>query len=501
MRLRNRTHHTLIDLFMTTIGAALILTLLTGCQPTVTAADAPLPTFDSRYETDTPVPTATFTPLPPTPDTRTLDQLCFDLDKYWNNNWVEVITVLEKVRDQGEKCGDKDPTQMLYPAYYNYGVLLERRGSREAAIGAYQRAHDLNPSGGEAATALRRFNAFTPEPLPACTPDRVEASLRGLPSYAPAGRGDFVRLQDGKFVVNGMQFRVRGVNYYPMRAPWRRFLGETDLTAAAQELDLIAGARLNTIRIFLWYDALFECPGSGLVPIKGAFERLDGIIRLAAQRNMRVLVTLNDLPDLTVRPLYTNPEATVAQTMFLVTRYKDEPAILAWDLRNEGDIDYTRYQQAPGAVLKWLRETSLQVRAIDTNHLITAGWLSNPLSTDAAVDFFSFHHWSAGEAIAGRVADIRAASSKPILLEEVGYNTWSGDVNGQAAKLHSAISAADRAGMLGWMVWTAFDFPTDATCWPPACPSKDNGEHHFGLWNTDYQPKPAVEMLRNYEAP
>jgi tetratricopeptide (TPR) repeat protein len=493
-------HHRLNGLLIS-IGAALLLTLVAACQPEVRVADAPLPTFDRRYETDTPVPTETFTPAPPTPDNRTLDQLCFDLDKFWNSDWVEVITVLEKVRKEDATCGDKDPTQMLYPAYYNYGVLLERRGSRDAAIDAYQRAHELNPAGGEAADALKRFNAFTPEPLAACTPERVESALLALPVYTPAGKGDFVRLQDGKFVVGGLPFRVRGVNYYPVRAPWRRFLGETDLAVAAKELDLIAGARLNTLRIFLWYDAMFECPASGLVPIKGAFERLDGIIRLAAQHNMRLIITLHDLPDLTVRPLYTHPETSVAQTMFIVTRYKDEPAILAWDLRNEGDIDYTRYKQAPSAVLSWLRETSAQVRSIDHNHLITAGWLSNPLVTDAAVDFFSFHHWTDGNAIAGRVADIRAVSQKPILLEEVGYNTWSGDVDGQTAKLRSAIGAADRAGMLGWVVWTAFDFPTDATCWPPACPSKDNGEHHFGLWRTDYRPKPAVDMLRNYDSP
>jgi hypothetical protein len=49
--------------------------------------------------------------------------------------------------------------------------------------------------------------------------------------------------------------------------------------------------------------------------------------------------------------------------------------------------------------------------------------------------------------------------------------------------------------LLGWLVWAAFDFPLDATCIRPACPSQDNAEHHFGLWFPDYTPKPVIEWL------
>jgi endo-1,4-beta-mannosidase len=269
---------------------------------------------------------------------------------------------------------------------------------------------------------------------------------------------------------------------------------------AARELDLIQAAGLNTIRIFLWYPALFDCPGSGLVPRAEAFARLDGILALAAARDLHVLVTLNDLPDLSIRPLYTNPTIAAAYTAYIVDRYRAEPTILAWDLRNEGDIDITREQQSPAAVYRWLEETSKLVRATDPNHLITAGWLSNPISTDPAVDFFSFHHWTEATAIFDRVRALRALSTKPVLLEEVGYSTFGGDRERQSRDLLAAVQAADQAGMLGWIVWTAFDFPTAVTCIQPACPSKDNGEHHFGLWRVGYSAKPAVEALLRYTA-
>ena len=51
--------------------------------------------------------------------------------------------------------------------------------------------------------------------------------------------------------------------------------------------------------------------------------------RRSAERGFHLIVTLNDLPDLTIRPLYLNPGVAAAQTAYIVSRYRDEPAILA----------------------------------------------------------------------------------------------------------------------------------------------------------------------------
>lgn len=57
-------------------------------------------------------------------------------------------------------------------------------------------------------------------------------------------------------------------------------------------------------------------------------------------------------------------------------------------------------------------------------------------------------------------------------------------------------------GLLGWMIWTAFDFPQSATCFPSPCESTDNAEHHFGIWESDYTPKPAAEYIwERFHAP
>ncbi|MEL6307620.1 MAG: cellulase family glycosylhydrolase, partial [Chloroflexota bacterium] len=176
-------------------------------------------------------------------------------------------------------------------------------------------------------------------PLTTCTPEQIEQAHAQTGNYIPTDISGFVTLENGQFTVDSEPFYVRGVNYYPAQYPWRRFLTETDIPSVEQELTLLRETGFNTLRIFLWHQALFQCPGSDGVPNIGVIQRLDGIIQTASNAGFRLIVTLNDLPDLEDYFLYDNPLHTQQQVTYIVSRYRDEPAILAWDLRNEGDID------------------------------------------------------------------------------------------------------------------------------------------------------------------
>lgn len=342
-----------------------------------------------------------------------------------------------------------------------------------------------------------------PPPLPTC-PDAVkQEALDTLGEYAPSDTTNFVRLENGHFILDDEVFLVRGINYYPAQYPWRRFLTETDLETVHEELSLLRDAGFNTLRIFLWHEALFNCPGSGAVPNWGTFQRLDGIIRSAGNAGLRLIVTLNDLPDLTDYRLYDSPAHTNAQMAFIVDRYRDEAAILAWDLRNEGDIDYGTHSAIPGQfrreyVLAWLENASTLVQEIGTPHLITAGWLHDAGSTGDYVDFVSFHHWTGAGDLPARLEDIRSKTDKPILLQEFGYSLGRENVTPeiQAEAISDVIDFVEGESLLGWMIWAAFDFPLEASCFPSPCKSEDNAEHYFGIWYSDYVPKPAVELLR-----
>jgi endo-1,4-beta-mannosidase len=344
-----------------------------------------------------------------------------------------------------------------------------------------------------------------PPPLPRCSPTEIDTALNALPAYTPVIDSDFVRIEGDAFVTSSGEYRLRGINYYPMRAPWRRFLAHSDVETVATELDLLRQTGFNSLRIFLWNNALFTCPGSGAIPNMNAFLRLDTVIRLAAEHDFRLIVTLNDLPDLSpdaaAYPLYDNPLHIQLQTAFIVQRYRDEAAILAWDVRNEGDIDYgsnnpTRVLFPREKVLIWLEQASAQVRSLDPNHLITAGWLYDNEATIPYVDFVSFHHWGTADELRQRIINLRDQTSKPILLQEFGYSTFNVSEEEQARLIRENKELAETYELAGWMIWTAFDFPLDATCNPPACPDQENMQHHFGLWRTDYTPKPAVEVLQ-----
>jgi hypothetical protein len=67
--------------------------------------------------------------------------------------------------------------------------------------------------------------------------------------------------------------------------------------------------------------------------------------------------------------------------------------------------------------------------------------------------------------------------------------------------LESVITTSNQAGLLGWLVWTAFDFPVDRSCDPSPCLSPDNGEHYFGLWRVDGSRKPALLVVQELMEP
>jgi endo-1,4-beta-mannosidase len=293
-------------------------------------------------------------------------------------------------------------------------------------------------------------------------------------------------------MLHGQPFTVRGVNYYPRHAPWQRFLPEGDLTEMAAELDLITAAGFNTLRIFLWYDALFTCAPEQAQPNPAAFAKLDAFFSLARARQLRLIVTLHDLPDLYFRPLYTDWPRYDAQTTFIVTRYRAEPAILAWDLRNEGDLDYSS-AEAPRferrVVLTWLAHAAEVVRAGDNQHLLTAGWWGSGTEIAPWVDIISFHHWTTAGRLDERLAEMTQLTRQPLLLEEVGYAAQTPTQQEvQAARLKDVLQLAETRSLAGWLIWTAFDFE-------PQPGEPFNHEHFFGLWQTDLKPKPALGVL------
>lgn len=439
---------------------------------------------------------STMTPAPLASATPTPTVTCADLDAHWGD-WPAAIDILDRLIAGRQRCGAEPLSSKLYAAHFNYAAALEAAGDTTSAAQHYLAAFNLDPQRDEALKALARLNAL-PAPTPAPCPSTSKPNPDPAPAWTP-NRSSFVRIQGDQLALGDRPFRVKGVNYYPRHATWHRFLEQASLSDIAAELDLIQEAGFNTLRVFLRYDPLFICAPEAAVPNKKGFAKVDAVFRMAHTRGLKLIVTLNDLPDHHFRPLYTDWDRYDAQTTYIVRRYRNNPAILAWDLRNEGDLDWGADGRPPVAgeeqVMSWLAHTSELVRANDPYHLTTAGWWGDPTRTAPYVDILSFHHWGEAAYLAARVDDYRQRSDgKPLLLEEVGYHTWAnapqgaGNPENQADILGRVITMAEQKQLAGWLVWTAFDFA-------PLPGQPENHQHFFGLWTLDLKPKPALDAL------
>jgi hypothetical protein len=402
-----------------------------------------------------------------------------------SGDWQTRIEALESLAARGENCG-AELSLSFYVTYLGYGESLEIMGENAAAIDAYQIALNYLPNGYEAQERMARLSN-----QPEATENIVPCPIETLPDYQ-ATEGSFASLGEESFLVDGQAYPIYGVNYYPRDTPFWHFLPESDLEAVNTELALIQPTGLNTLRIFLRYQDLFACDAAA--PIIENFARLDGIIQTAAANDFRLIVVLHQ--DADVNLLYTNPSHQREQSRLIIERYKDEPAILAWDLRDRGDYDYRVTGIERVRVLTWLADTALLIRSIDQNHFVTAGWWQNAQDTIPLVDFVSFQFYGQYAELRQEIANLKAASSRPILLSAVGYSTFSLDEIAQRNLLFQNFEEVRNNHLMGWMVYMAFDYPRIATCIEPNCPGDGNVLDHYGLWNASYFPKLAVDAIR-----
>lgn len=431
----------------------------------------------------------------PTLDRTDPEKLCQTATEDTGANWLRVIDALETLQSMQVICDDNVSIESrLYQAYLAYGTQMEAEGRESDAISAYDMALTFDRTGDEASARLQRLQVATPAPLQRCDASVVTEAIQALPDYMPT-TGSFARLNQTGFEIDDEPFYVYGVNYYPRETPFAYFLTRTETEVVSAELDIIQKAGINTLRIFLRPDDLFICPGNGAVPVAETFQRLDQIIQIAAEKSFKLILVLNQNADLQHYPLYENPDHVIDRTTFIVERYRDEPAVLAWDIRDRGDIDYRSDRFSREIVLEWVSDTVRLIRRLDTNHPVTAGWWQDASATAPLVDFVSFQHYGEYEPLRQRIALLRDSVNRPILLTAIGYSTFSVDETAQRNLLYQAFEEVRHNDMAGWMIYLAFDFPRTATCIEPDCPGDGKDIDHYGIWNTSYFPKLAVDAV------
>ena len=329
----------------------------------------------------------------------------------------------------------------------------------------------------------------TPQRIPtvqeAETTCSIGEDVPELPDYTASSLSS-IRVNGSQLIADETPFIVYGANYYPRMSPFHRFLRDSESDVISKELDVITPSGINTLRIFLSFEQLFLCEDHA-VPNVDTFTLLDNIIKTVASKNLWLIVVLHqEIADV--------EQSSWDQLQFLINRYANEPAILAWDVLDKGDSLYVDSSQK--AVLSWLANAILAIRQVDGGHLITAGWEKSTLDTSPLVDLVSFQHFGDYLPLRQEIANLKAGTDKPILLSAIGYSTFDLDETAQRNLLFQALEEVGFNDLAGWMIYMAFDYPSSVTCIEPNCPAEQTSVNYYGIWNTSYFPKLAVDAVK-----
>jgi endo-1,4-beta-mannosidase len=232
---------------------------------------------------------------------------------------------------------------------------------------------------------------------------------------------------DGKGFVeqsSGRQFVPFGTNYYDPHTGWApKIWRQFDSNDVARHFEVMSGLGVNCARVFLTA-ATFQ-PNVNTID-EAALKKLDVLIAIARKSGIRLILTGPDhwegVPPYWKPDRFAGEQALQALESFWRTlglRYRDEPAIFAWDLLNEPHM--------PWFVEEWRRAWTRWLKA---------KYGSQETGANAAVpedkanrgdprllDWQLFREHLADEWVRRQVEALRKAD--PTHLVTVGYIQWS----------------------------------------------------------------------------
>lgn len=287
---------------------------------------------------------------------------------------------------------------------------------------------------------------------------------------------------------------IKGVNYYPQAHPWDTFNEKVDSTTLAQDFKIIKDLNLNTIRVFIGYED-FGKATVDLIKLK----RLKTLLDQAHKADLKAMITLFDFyGDYDMK----NWTLTNQHVRSIVSAVKDHPAILAWDIKNEPNLDFEN--RGKDKVLSWLAQTIKAVKKIDPIHPVTIGW-SNTASAmllENEVDFISYHYYEDIDDLSIAHKALENQTSKTVVLQEIGLPSydefWTLDGNNldDQSEFYGKLLETQKRDRMNYLFWTLYDFdhiPTDVA---GSLPWRKNKQAHFGIIDSTGV-KPAYLLIEN----
>jgi mannan endo-1,4-beta-mannosidase len=345
--------------------------------------------------------------------------------------------------------------------------------------------------------------------------------------------GPFVTRSGTSLVLDGQPFRFGGTNNYYLHYKSNLMVEDVFADAAAMNLKVIrawsslecGGAKPNSAGgcsqgTDLWmqrWSATTNAVEYNTGP--GGLPKLDFLLAKANQYGIKVILPLVNnwrdfggmdqyvtwyglqyhdqfYTDPRIRQDYKNWVSTLANRTNSITgvKYRDDPAILAWELANEprrinGTLPTSGTCTAQ-TLVTWATEMSAHIKSVDPNHLVAAGdegflnwnrpgdWPYNgadgvdheALTAVPNIDFATYHvypdSWGKNvDWVTQWIKDhttAQATHGKPVVLEEFGYSNQSG----RSAAYQTWTDTARTQNQSGWLFWILTGVQDDGQLYP-----------------------------------
>ncbi len=286
----------------------------------------------------------------------------------------------------------------------------------------------------------------------------------------------------------------RGINYYPQKTPWAMFGEQFNASTVNSDFEKIKVLGLNSVRVFIPYEAF------GKAEVDSAkINQLRTVLDLAHQNDLKVLATLFDFYG-DYSP--SNWTLTHRHAEQLVTQLKDHPALLAWDIKNEPDLDFE--SRGKDNVISWLEQMLLQIKSWDNQNPVTIGWSTPEVAEMLAdkVDFVSFHYYQKPAAFETAYSQLRLkVPHKPIVLQEYGISSYDGMYNAylgaeeDQANYYKAMHKVLEKEAIPYFLWTLYDFENIPNGVVGKLPWRKAYQKHFGLIDSENNTKEAYHVI------
>jgi hypothetical protein len=162
----------------------------------------------------------------------------------------------------------------------------------------------------------------------------------------------------------------------------------------------------------------------------------------------------------------------------VVTRYRDNPTVLAWQMINEGEarvsIGGACSSTAEASVHAWAVDVSGLIKSIDSNHLVSLGTMGNgqcgtstgtsyeDLHAISTIDLCEYHDYDSPSSpmpgdqwngLATRLSQCQARG-KPMFVGEIAIKSADvSSLSARASDFAAKFSAQFGAGVVGELPW------------------------------------------------